>query len=171
MTDKDRDSATNKQDGKEPYEKTLSQQSSGSRVGGGMQTNRSVGSVGGGVVPSSDTGLGSDEPRGGMNTSNSTVSAGGTMGGGNTGGIAQTDRGSTTSTGMTMNTGNSAYRDARNRVADEVQVNSQQSGGKTGGHKGSSPLSREEANKIDQDAKRSPDSMLPNDIGHEEHEI
>ncbi|QBD80731.1 hypothetical protein EPA93_34080 [Ktedonosporobacter rubrisoli] len=74
---------------KEDYDKLIHMQSSGTSVGRGMAVDREVGSVGGGDFPSQPT-----PPRGGRNTSNSTVGGGGTSAGAEAGLGQHRDRGS-----------------------------------------------------------------------------
>lgn len=80
-------------------------------TGGGMEGYRSLGTVGGGTIPS--PAMGSGTPIGGMNTSDSTVSAGGTTGGGTPGLGATVDRGKMPVRDMTMHSGNTVDRNAR----------------------------------------------------------
>jgi hypothetical protein len=61
------------------YNRMNVDRTSGTREGSEMETDRKAGGVGG-TLP--DPGRGTDRPRGGMNTSNSTVAGGGTSGGG-----------------------------------------------------------------------------------------
>lgn len=159
----------NEQGNGEPYEKMMGQQTTGTQGGDSMATDRSTGSVGGGTVSSAKTGVGSGTPEGGRSTSNSTVSGGGTVGGGNIGAGATTDRGSMKDSDISTNTGNSIFRDQRNSEGEEMHIDQSQNqtGGSSAKRKGSSPLSQEEADKINQDAKQGSSTTVPPDTGHE----
>jgi hypothetical protein len=107
----DTTSNRNRREGSEPehsnqpeYNKMNTDRTSGTREGSGMETDRDVGNVGGGTLP--DPGRGTDRPRGGMNTSNSTVAGGGTSGGGLAGGSLTRDRGSMSDMGRDTSTNN-----------------------------------------------------------------
>jgi hypothetical protein len=104
----------NRREGSEPehsnqpnqpeYNKMNMDRTSGTREGSGMETDRDVGNVGGGTLP--DPGRGTDRPRGGMNTSNSTVAGGGISAGGLAGAGSTRDRGSMPDLGTDTSTNN-----------------------------------------------------------------
>ena len=73
------------------YNKMIKQRTSGTSQGTGMQTDRDLGTPGGGTIP--NPGRGTGKPPGGMATSNSTVGGGGTSAGGLIGQGTTRDRG------------------------------------------------------------------------------
>jgi hypothetical protein len=184
MSDKDRTgNAANDQDtsstgdqGQGPdYGKMDVQGSSGTAVGSGKQTDRTGNSVGGASIP--EGGQGSGEPRGGISTSNSTVSSGGTTGGGTMGPGATPDRGDTPVREMTMQSEDLIKRNAGGYMGGETASTPQNAPGgevttagdakSDRGSKGSDPLSREEADKINEDVRGSSGASVPNDVGWE----
>ncbi len=85
------------------YDKMIRSQTSSPEQGSGMATDRAIATPGGATLPT--PGLeGTDNPRGGRNTSNSTVGAGGSSGGTVVGTGATTDRGRMTNPDMSQTT-------------------------------------------------------------------
>jgi len=129
------------------------------------------------VQGSSDTAVGSGTPMGGVSTSDSTVAAGGTTGGGTIGPGTTPDRGDTPAREMTMHSEDLIERNARGYMGGQTASTPQNAPGgqvtTTGdaksdrGRKGSGPLSREEADKINEDVRSSSGSPSPNDVGWE----
>src|SRR5438105_2887999 len=87
------------------YDKAIQKQPGGTSVGSGMATDRDLGTVGGGTVPSGGI-TGSGNPPGGMSTSSDTVVGGGVTPGGTIGTGATTDRGQMKDTDITESQGN-----------------------------------------------------------------
>jgi len=102
------------------YNKLIPQSPTGTTEGDSMSSKRDLGTVGGGTIPGSGT------PRGGMNTSNSTVGGGGTSAGGTAGAGSTTDRGNMTNT------------DTRTSTNQEQEFN-QQARGNIGGRNPNQP--------------------------------
>ena len=88
------------------YDKVIQKQPGGTSVGSGMATNRDLGTVGGGTIPTGGGVMGSGNSPGGMSTSSDTVVGGGVPGGGRIGAGAPTDRGRVTDTDITESQGN-----------------------------------------------------------------
>lgn len=95
--------------------------------GGGMATTSSIGSPGGGTLPSSTNAQVGESSRGGVLSSDSTVSAGGSAAGRITGGGLNTDRGANTTTGMDMTTDTKGQLDERSDNISGSQGNTQES--------------------------------------------
>lgn len=166
-----------------PYNKMIGEETPGTAKGSGVpeQTNAAVG--GGnrksGAIPSGTEAEGSSV--GGINTSNSIVSGGSTAGGTNIGQGATTDRGRMNNApdlGMNSNpvmgmeplrADAQAHNPPRRRGAakDEV-VKDGEVTAKRPPRKSSSPLSREEAEKINREARSSSNVPLSKDTGHDE---
>ncbi len=83
------------------YNKMIIERTTGTDEGSSMATDRDLGSVGGGTIPGTGTG-----PRGGMNTSNSTVGGGGSSAGGVAGRGYTRDRGTMPDIEMDTSTNN-----------------------------------------------------------------
>ena len=157
------------------YGKMDVQGSSGTPVGSGMQTERTANSVGGATIPTG--GEGSGTPMGGVSTSDSTVAAGGTTGGGTVSPGTSSDRGETPARDMTMHSGDLIERNARGYMGGQTASTPQTAPGgqvtTTGdaksdrGRKDPGPLSREEADKINEDVRSSSGAPSPNDVGWE----
>lgn len=165
-----------------PYNKMIRHEVTGTAEGSGVpeQTNASVG--GGnrksGAIPSGTEAQGSSV--GGINTSDSIVSGGSTAGGTNIGLGATRDRGrmndapdlgmnSDPIKGMgSLRADAEAHNPPRRRRGTQNEV---ETGGQiapnTRPRKGPSPLSREEAEKIDRDARSSSNAPLSKDTGHD----
>jgi len=173
-TGKNRNSSGNQGQGPD-YGKMDVQESSGTAAGSGRQTDRTGNSVGGATIPTS--GEGSGEPMGGISTSDSTVTSGGTTGGGTVGPGTTPDRGDTPTGEMTMHSEDLIERNARGYMGGQTASTPQNAPGgevtTTGdaksdrGRKGPGPLSREEADKINEDVKSSSGAPPPNDVGWE----
>ncbi len=80
----------------------------------GTTTDRDMGTVGGGTIPSG--GVGTGIAPGGMSTSNSTVDAGGSTARSSAGGGSPTDRGNVTNRDLTTNAGNTIDRNAQGNL-------------------------------------------------------
>ena len=80
----------------------------------GTTTDRDLGTVGGGTIPSA--GVGSGTSPGGMNTSDSTVGAGGSTARSVAGAGSTTDRGNMTNRDLTTNAGNTVDRTAQGNL-------------------------------------------------------
>lgn len=164
------------QDASSDYSKLDVQQgTSDTTVGDSMQTDSKVGSVGGGTQPTGNEGSGT--PRGGINTSDSTVAAGGTTGGGTVGIGSTTDRGTMPESDMTQHSQHMLNRVAGGEMTgqtastpetapgDQVTVETQNAPQEQG-RKGPSPLSSEEAEKINEDAKLASGAPDTPDVGN-----
>ena len=101
-------------DQNESYNKMIGNEASGPMQGTGMANDQVVGSPGGGTLPSSKSDA-SDAPRGGRNTSSSTVSGGSSSAGAVAGLGEHRDRGAMTD----------VEDDATSNTADMMQGNSQ----------------------------------------------
>ena len=102
------------------YNKMIGQSTSGTSKGRGMQTDRAVGTVGGGTIP--NPGRGTGQARGGgMATSNS-VAGSGTSTGGVTGAGSTRDRGSMTNREMNTSSNNATEltQEARGEVPTRI---------------------------------------------------
>lgn len=157
------------------YGKMDVQGSSDTAVGSGMQTERTANSVGGASIPSG--GKGSGTPMGGISTSDSTVAAGGTTGGGTIAPGTTPDRGDTPAREMTMHSEDLIERNAGGYMGGQTastpqnapggQVTTTDEAKSDRGRKGPGPLSREEADKINEDVRSSSGAPSPNDVGWE----
>lgn len=101
------------------YNRMITSDASGPEKGSGTANNKNVDSVAGGTLP--DNGTGASGPRGGINTSDSTVSAGGSSAGAVVGGGSPTERGSVTSTGMNASTNTKDNMDEKSDVVSNTQ--------------------------------------------------
>ena len=157
------------------YGKMDVQGSSGTAVGSGRQTDRTGNNVGGATIPAG--GEGSGEPMGGISTSDSTVAAGGTTGGGTALPGTTPDRGSTPTRETTMHSEDLIKRNSGGYMGGEKASTPQNAPGgevttpgdakSDRGRKGPGPLSREEADKINEDVRSSSGAPTPNDVGWE----
>lgn len=165
-----------------PYNKMIRHEVTGTAEGSGIpeQTNAAVG--GGnrksGAIPSGAETQGSST--GGINTSDSVVSGGSTAGGTNIGQGATTDRGRMNDApDLSMNSApvkgmGSLRADAeahnpprrRRSTQGKVETDGEVAPG-THPRKNPSPLSREEAEKINRDARSSSNVPLSKDSGHD----
>jgi hypothetical protein len=107
------------------YNKMMKQNTSGTPLGTGMQTDRELGSVGGGTL--SGAGRGTGEPRGGMATSNSTAGGGGTSAGAIIGGGATRDRGTMSDEEMDTSTNNAQELEHQERGEVPTRMANQES--------------------------------------------
>lgn len=101
------------------YNKMIQSESSGPMEGTGMASDQRVATPGGGTLPTGGTA--SDSPRGGINTSNSTVSGGSSSAGTVVGRGASRDRGSMTDTDMDMTTNTENELDINERPGKQKQ--------------------------------------------------
>lgn len=114
-------------DNDKSYEKLDRSDVSTPSQGSGMATGQSIGSPGGGTLPSPTDPQAGGSSRGGVASSDSTVSAGGSAAGRITGGGLNTDRGSNTTTGMDMTTDTKGQLDERSDNTSGSQGNPQES--------------------------------------------
>ena len=173
-TGKDRNSSGDQGQGPD-YGKMDVQETSGTTVGSGRQTDRTGNSVGGATIPAD--GEGSGEPMGGISTSNSTVSSGGTTGGGTVLPGTSPDRGNTPTRETTMHSEDLIKRNSGGYLGGEKASTPQNAPGgevtttddakSDRGSKGPGPLSREEADKINEDVRSNAGAPIPNDVGWE----
>ena len=96
------------------YNKMEQNEASGPMQGTGMANDQILATPGGGTLSANNSSGGSDSPRGGMNTSNDTVSGGGSSAGAVAGAGEHRDRGSMTDVGA----------NATSNTADTMNENS-----------------------------------------------
>jgi hypothetical protein len=101
------------------YNKMIQSESSGPTEGTGMANDQKLATPGGGTLPGGGTS--SDSPRGGINTSNSTVSGGSSSGGTVVGQGASVDRGRMTDPQMDMTTNTENELDINSRPGKQKQ--------------------------------------------------
>lgn len=114
-------------DNDKSYEKLERSDVSTPPQGSGTATGGSIGSPGKGTLPNSTDPEASGSSRGGIATSDSTVSAGGSAAGRITGAGLNRDRGSNTTTGMDMTTDTKGQLDERSDDISGSQGNPQES--------------------------------------------
>ena len=164
------------QDASSDYSKLDVQQgTSDTTVGDSMQTDSKVGRVSGGTLPTGSEGSGT--PRGGINTSDSTVAAGGTAGGGTVGAESTTDRGRIPEHDFTQHSQHMMNRMSGGQMSGQTASTPETAPGDQAtvetqnvpqeqGRKGLSPLSPEEAEKINEDAKLASGAPDTPDVGN-----
>ena len=96
------------------YKEGTRSQQEAKQTGSGVRSERDLGTVGGGTIPSA--GVGSGTSPGGMNTSDSTVGAGGSTARSVAGAGSTTDRGNMTNRDLTTNAGNTVDRTAQGNL-------------------------------------------------------
>lgn len=184
MTEQHRDRDKTRRDNETDYNKMIAHEDFGTAKGSGVpeRTQQAVGggNVGSGTVPNDIEAEGSST--GGRNTTNSTVSGGGTAGGTNIGSGATRDRGTMNDAPDLSQNSNPilgtpplrADAEAHNPVplrheeGGRVEKHGQIIPEKSPLDKGSSPLNPREADKINQDARNSSDVPLSKDTGHDQ---
>jgi hypothetical protein len=159
------------------YDKLNTQDTGGVRTGSGLGVGSPDQTLPGQAsVPQS--GVGSGTPPGGINTSDSTVSAGGTQGGTTPGLGTTTDRGRVPLRQQTQHSEDMLRRQSAGDMSgqEEYTTGAVSGGqvsttGQTGqgeqGKKGHGPLSDEEARKINEDARLNFGEPPGPDVGHE----
>ena len=160
------------------YDKLNTQGISGTRAGSGMQTGSPAQNLPGGAsIP--DAGVGSGTPPGGISTSDSTVAAGGTAGGGTPGLGSTTERGRMPTGDELMHSEEQLKRQSGGTLSGQEEFTpgtapggQVSASGHTGGQRkkgqgGRNPLSREEAEKINEDARLNSGVTPGPDVGHE----
>lgn len=110
----DNNQKSNTGDQSQSYDKMIQNEASGPMQGTGMANDQVVGSPAGATLPSDKSSGGSDSPRGGRNTSNSTVSGSSSSAGGVVGLGSHRDRGAMTN----------PQADATTNTADTMDENS-----------------------------------------------
>ena len=119
MADNDKDTedtSGGQTEGAQPdYNKVMPHQPTGTTVGDSMATDRNLGTVGGGAIPTGGD-VGSGKSPGGQNTSSSTVEGGGTSGGGTIGAGSTTGRGGMTNEDIIQNRSNTIDRSAQGNI-------------------------------------------------------
>ena len=160
------------------YDKLNTQDTGGVRTGSGPGAGSPDQTLPGQAsIPAS--GVGSGTPPGGVNTSDSTVSAGGTMGGATPGLGRTTDRGYEPLRQQTQHTEDMLRRQSGGNMTGQEEFTAGtatggrvSTGGQTGkgeqGKKGHGPLSDEDARKINEDARLNFGETPGPDVGHDE---
>lgn len=164
--------------GSTDYDKLNTQDTGGTRTGSGLGAGSPDQTLPGQAsIP--ESGVGSGTPPGGINTSDSTVSAGGTTGGTTPGLGRTTDRGREPLRQQTQHTEDMFRRQSAGNMtgqeeytpgtASDGQVSTTgQTGTGEQRKKGHGPLSDEEARKINQDARLNFGETPGPDVGHDE---